>query len=300
MHVFDNANILTARPCRCFMAEAPQSSVVSVEEVPIDHENSSKGVIAKVIINRPEKLNALNSDVVAGLKRICSWAEENNHVRVLVISGAMPNTPPEGKRGKPNSFVAGADITEFVGSDSNEIRERFMDNAIERVWNLSKPTIAMVDGFALGGGCELACSCDLRIGSTRAVFGTPEINLGLIPGYGGTQRLPRLVGLGCAMEMILGGEMVDAKRALNIGLLNHLCEIDELEKKTMEVARNIGSKSPYTIKFAKSTVRESLELPLSKGLEKEAIDFANLFDSEDQTIGVRAFLERTEPEWIGK
>jgi len=289
-----------ASPCPITMADAPQSDVVSVEEKPIDSENLSKGVIAKVIINRPEKLNALNSDVVKQLKEICNWAEENDDVRVLVFSGAMPNPPAEGKRAKPNSFVAGADITEFVGKDSTEIREVFSDNAIERIWNLSKPTIAMIDGFALGGGCELACSCDLRIGSTRAVFGTPEINLGLIPGYGGTQRLPRLVGLGRAMEMILGGEMVNAERALSIGLLNHLCEVEELEQKTMEIATNIGSKSPHTIKFAKSTVRLALELPLSEGLEGEAIEFANLFDTEDQKIGVKAFLERSEPEWVGK
>ena len=300
MHVFDNTNILTACPCRCVMTNAPQSDVVSVEEIPVDSENLAKGNIAKVVINRPEKLNALNADVVAILKRVCKWAEENDSVRVLVFSGADPNPPSEGKRAKPNSFVAGADITEFVGRDSSEIRETFSDNAIESVWNLSKPTIAMIDGFALGGGCELACSCDLRIGSTRAIFGTPEINLGLIPGYGGTQRLPRLVGLGCAMEMILGGEMIQAERALSIGLLNHIFQIDELEEKTIDIARNIGSKSPLTITFAKSTVRLSLELPLSEGLERERIDFANLFDTEDQQIGVKAFLNRNEPEWVGR
>ena len=118
---------------------------------------------------------------MASLKAVCAWMEESDDVRVLVVTGAPPNPPPEGKRAKPHAFVAGADITEFAGAGSEVIRERFRNNAVEALWNLSKPTIAMVDGFALGGGCEVACSCDIRIASDRSTFGTPEINLGLIP-----------------------------------------------------------------------------------------------------------------------
>ena len=141
--------------------------VVIIEE--IECENGD-GTIAKVTINRPDKLNSLNQDVVRELKKMCKWVEESDSVRCVIITGAKPNAPPEGKRAKPNSFVAGADITEFAGKGSEEIREIFRDNAIEAIWNLSKPTIAMVDGFALGGGCEVACSCDIRIASTPVSY----------------------------------------------------------------------------------------------------------------------------------
>jgi enoyl-CoA hydratase len=282
------------------MSKPPQSDEVSCEEFPIEAQNPHKGVVAKVTIARPDKLNALNSGVSQALKEVCNWVTDNDDVRVIVFAGAPPNPPAEGKRPKPNAFIAGADISEFVGIDSDTIRQRFKGNIWEAIWHLDKPTIAMVDGFALGGGCEVAMSCDIRIGSERARFGTPEINLGLIPGGGGTQRLPRLVGYGRAMEMILSGEMVDAHSALQMGLLNHLYEVDELEQKTLELAKKIGSKSPHALKVAKSSVRAALEKPMSQGLEEEAIAFAGLFDSEDKEIGVKAFLERSEAEWVGR
>ncbi|MDP6640128.1 MAG: enoyl-CoA hydratase/isomerase family protein, partial [Candidatus Poseidoniaceae archaeon] len=241
------------------MSAAPQSDVVAIETIVIDDENPNNGVVAKVIVNRPDKLNALNSDVVTSLIQVCEWAENDDDVRVVVFAGQGPNPPAEGKRAKPNAFIAGADITEFVGVDSTTIHERFSNNAWEAIWALSMPTIAMVDGFALGGGCEVAMSCDIRIGSQRAKFGTPEINLGLIPGGGGTQRLPRLVGYGRAMEMVLSGEMIDADEAYRIGLLNRLTSDDELEAETIELAKNIGAKSPHTLKVAKQAVRTSLE-----------------------------------------
>lgn len=180
---------------------APVSQVVTVEQIPID-ESKDLGSVALVTINRPDKLNSLNSEVMASIKSIVAWAEATDSVRVVVVTGAEPNTPAEGKRAKPNAFVAGADITEFVGKSPGQIREKFTDNAVEALWKLNKPTIAMVDGFALGGGCEVACSCDIRITSDRSRFGTPEINLGLIPGYGATQRLVHLVGYGKTMELI--------------------------------------------------------------------------------------------------
>ena len=173
--------------------DAPQTDVLSIEEIPVN-EQEDHGSIALVTIQRPDKLNALNSDVMASLKAMVTWVEATDSIRVVVLTGAQPNEPPEGKRAKPNAFVAGADITEFVGMKSDEIRVKFTDNAVEALWDLSKPTIAMVDGFALGGGCEIACSCDLRIASDRSRFGTPEVNLGLIPGYGATQRLTHLIG----------------------------------------------------------------------------------------------------------
>ncbi len=270
------------------------SEVVNIEEIPCENGD---GVIAKVTINRPDKLNSLNQEVVAALKKMCSWAESNDSVRCVVICGAGPNLPPEGKRAKPNAFVAGADITEFIGKGSKEIRDIFTDNAIEAIWNLSKPTIAMVDGFALGGGCEVACSCDIRIASSRATFGTPEIKLGLIPGYGGTQRLAHLVGYGKAMEMVMTGNNVDADEAYRIGIVNQLVSPDELENATLKIAQTIASKSMHTLRVAKKTIRAALDNSITDGVAIEAEAFANLFDSEDKEIGVQAFINRDTPQW---
>ena len=270
------------------------SEVLVIEEIPCENGD---GMIAKVTINRPDKLNALNQDVTSSIKEMCKWAEENDSIRCVVITGAKPNPPPEGKRAKPHAFVAGADITEFVGKGSQEIRELFRDNAIEAIWNLNKPTIAMVDGFALGGGCEVACSCDIRIASDRSIFGTPEIKLGLIPGYGGSQRLVHLVGYGRAMEMMMTGNNVSAEDAHRMGIVNHLCTPDDLESKTMEIAQTIASKSMHTLRVAKQTIRASLDNGITDGVEIEAVAFANLFDTEDKEIGVQAFLNRSEPEW---
>lgn len=270
------------------------SEVLVIEEIPCENGD---GMIAKVTINRPDKLNALNEDIRTKIKKMCKWADENDSIRCVVITGAKPNPPPEGKRPKPHSFVAGADITEFVGKGSEEIREIFRDNAIETIWNLKKPTIAMIDGFALGGGCEVACSCDIRIASDRSIFGTPEIKLGLIPGYGGTQRLVHLVGYGRAMEMMMTGNNVSAEDAYRMGIVNHLCAPENLESKTMEIAQTIASKSMHTLRVAKQAIRASLDNGITDGVEFEAIVFAKLFDTEDQEIGVQAFLNRSEPEW---
>ena len=274
----------------------PQSDVMKVELHPISEEHDL-GFIASMTIDRPDKLNALNADVLSSLHAVCEWMEATDDVRVLVVSGASPNPPPEGKRAKPHAFVAGADITEFAGAGSEVIRERFRNNAVEALWNLSKPTIAMVDGFALGGGCEVACSCDIRIASDRSTFGTPEINLGLIPGYGATQRLERLVGYGKAHEMIMTGDMVPAEEALRIGLVNHVVPADDLEATVMAMAQRIGSKSSLALRVGKATVRAALDEGLTDGVEVEAIAFAGLFDSEDKEIGVQAFMNRTTAEW---
>ena len=274
----------------------PQSEVMKLELHPISEEDDL-GHIACMTIDRPDKLNALNADVMASLKAVCAWMEEADDVRVLVVSGAPPNAPPEGKRAKPHAFVAGADITEFAGVGSEVIRKRFTDNAVEALWNLRKPTIAMVDGFALGGGCEVACSCDIRVASDRSTFGTPEINLGLIPGYGATQRLERLVGYGKAHEMIMTGDMVPAEEAHRIGLVNHVVAPEELESTVMAMARRIGSKSSHALRVGKQTVRAALDEGLTDGVAIEAEAFAMLFDSEDKEIGVQAFMNREQAAW---
>lgn len=275
---------------------APQTDVLSIEELPIN-DQKDVGSVALVTINRPDKLNALNDEVMSSLKSMVAWVEATDSIRVVVLTGAQPNQPPEGKRMKPNAFVAGADITEFVGKRSDDIREMFADNAVEALWGLSKPTIAMVDGFALGGGCEVACSCDVRIASSRSRFGTPEINLGLIPGYGATQRLVRLIGYGKTMEMVMTGEMIDADEAHRIGLANHVCPPEELREFTLNMARLIGSKSSNTLRVGKATIRAALDVGLTEGVALEAEAFASLFDSKDKEIGVNAFLNRETAEW---
>ena len=278
---------------------APESELLKVELLPIDNEHDI-GFIACLTIDRPDKLNALNAEVMDGLKAICAWVEAREDVRVLIVTGAPPNPPAEGKRAKPHAFVAGADITEFAGAGSEVIRVKFTDNAVEALWNLSKPTIAMVDGFALGGGCEVACSCDIRIASDRSRFGAPEINLGLIPGYGATQRLERLVGYGKAHEMIMTGDMVPADEAHRIGLVNHVVAPEDLRETVVSMAQRIGSKSSHALRVGKEVVRSALDESLTDGVTTEAAAFAGLFDSEDKEIGVQAFINRETPQWKHK
>ncbi len=271
--------------------------VLLIERLPVDEGNPEVGHIVLVTINRPDKLNALNQDVMAAIKAFCTQVEEDESARCVVFTGAAPGPAPEGKRPKPNAFVAGADISEFQGMGSEEIRPIFADNGWEAIWGISLPTIAMIDGFALGGGCEVAVSCDLRVASDRSKFGTPEINLGLIPGGGGTQRLVRLIGHGRTMEMVFTGEMIDAHEAHRIGLVNHVTAAEDLRERTMTLARSIGSKSGHALRVAKATLRAALETPLSEGVQIEANAFAGLFDSDDKEIGVNAFLNREPAVW---
>ena len=276
------------------------TEVLIVEEVLVESASPEEGVISVWTLNRPDKLNALNSDSHIAIKEQCVKAESDDNVRCIVIRGAPPLEPKEGKRPKPPAFAAGADISEFSGKNSDDVRPFFEENAWEAVWNVSKPTIAMVDGFALGGGTELALSCDIRISSERSTFGQPEINLGLIPGGGGTQRLCRLIGYGRTMEIVLSGGMVSSSEALQMGIVNRIVSHEELESKTMELAMEIASKSPYVTKVAKRVVRGALDLPFSEGILMERSEFVALFDTEDKEIGVSAFLDRSDPKWVGR
>lgn len=277
-----------------------EQDILLEELILIDEDDHSKGKIVIFTINRPDKLNALNNSVVEAIKRASSKIISDDSIRVAIFAGASPNKPPEGKRSKPNSFVAGADISEFKGKKSEEIFKTFSDNCWEAVWKIEKPTIAMIDGFALGGGCELAMSCDIRMATDRSVFGQPEINLGLIPGGGGTQRLTHLVGYGKSLELILSGKFIDAEEAYSFGLINHICSPEELRNKTIELATTIGSKSSHTLKIAKSAVRMALNSSIDEGIQKELRVFSDLFDTEDKEIGVNAFLEKKTPDWKGR
>lgn len=249
-----------------------------------------RGAVAVLTINRPDKLNALNSKVHSEGVKALDDLRADAEVRVLVITGA-------GEK----SFVAGADISEFAGQTAVTQRgvfyERSLFNSLD---SFPKPVIAMVNGFCLGGGCELALACDIRLASERARFGQPEINLGIIPGGGGTQRLTRLVGEGKAMELILSGEMIDASTALDLGLANHVFAPEELEAKTMEMANKIAEKSPIALQMAKEAVKLASRSNLDEGLRREVDLFAICFSTEDKEEGVAAFLEKRKPAFKGK
>ncbi len=252
-------------------------------------ENMDPG-IRLVTIDRPQKMNALNAAVRDALTDAAAEAAADADVRVLVITGA-------GEK----AFIAGADIGEFADRTPLEQREAMATPTIfDRIWNFPLPTIAMINGYCLGGGCELALACDVRIGADTARIGQPEVNLGIIPGGGGTQRLTRLVGYGKAHQLILTGEIIDAVKAYEIGLLDEIVPANELVEKTLEVARAMASKSPVTLKLAKRALRAAYEMELSAGLEQERDLFALAFSTDDKVEGVKAFLEKRKPEWKGR
>jgi len=249
-----------------------------------------RGRVALITINRPDKLNALNIATRKELAEALDELRNDEEVRVVVITGA-------GEK----AFVAGADINEFAGRTA--IQQRAVMKArsvLTAAEDFPKPLIAMINGFCLGGGCELALSCDLRIASDRAKFGQPEINLGIIPGGGGTQRMARLIGEGKTMQIVLTGEMIDAQEAYRLGLVNEIHPAAELETKTMEMANRIAEKSPVALAMAKTAVKNAARMNLREGLDQEIDLFALCFSSEDKEEGVRAFLEKRKPEFKGR
>lgn len=249
-----------------------------------------EGKVAILTINRPDKLNALSSTVHKEGVQALDELRVDDSVRVVVITGS-------GEK----SFIAGADISEFAGktpvTQRATFQERTLFNAID---TFPKPVIAMVNGFCLGGGNELALACDLRICSDTARFSQPEINLGVMPGGGGTQRLTRLVGEGRSMEMCLSGEMIDASTAHRFGLVNHVHPVDELRAKTLELAGKIAEKAPIALQLVKEAVKFASRSNLDEGLRREVDLFAICFSTEDKTEGVSAFLEKRKPEFKGK
>jgi enoyl-CoA hydratase len=249
-----------------------------------------RGRVAIVTINRPDKLNALNiatrSDILAAFDQL----ESDDEVRVVVVTGA-------GEK----AFIAGADINVFAGMTAIKQRAGLKGRrAFDAVEDFPKPVIAMINGFALGGGCELALACDIRIASTKAKLGQPEIKLGIIPGGGGTQRLTRLIGEGKAMELILTGDMISAEEAKQLGLVNHVFAPEELEAKTMELANRIAELSPVALAMAKASVKNAARMNLREGLDSEVDLFALCFSSEDKEEGVRAFIEKRKAEFKGR
>ena len=246
--------------------------------------------VAIITINRPEKRNALNIQTRDEGAAALDELREDDTVGVVVFTGAGDK-----------AFVAGADIAEFAGRTAITQREVMLGRSLfTAIDSFPKPVIAMVNGYCLGGGCEFALACDIRIASETASFGQPEINLGIIPGGGGTQRLTRLVGEGKAMEMILTGDIIDARTAFNLGLVNMVVPAADLEAKTMEIANRISEKSPVALRLAKEAVKLASRSNLDEGLRREVDLFALCFSSEDKDEGVRAFLEKRKPAFKGK
>ena len=246
--------------------------------------------IAWVTLNRPEKMNALNNALLKELECEIAGLEHDAEVGVVVLTGA-------GEK----AFVAGADISELKDLDSGSAREQALKGqaVFNRIAALPKPVIAAVNGFALGGGCELALSAHIRVASENAKFGLPEVSLGIIPGYGGTQRLPRLVGAGVGLDMILSGDMIPAADALRMGLVSRVFPQADLKAGVEKLAKTILSRGPLALTRAISAVQQGLDMPLEQGLQFEAALFGLLAASQDMKEGMGAFLEKRPAAFKG-
>lgn len=246
--------------------------------------------IAVATLNRPEKHNAMSLEMKDAIVQVLRELDADPQVRVIVLTGAGDK-----------AFVAGADIAEFKERTLVEqlrlYQEGTMYDAVDR---LAKPLIARIDGYCFGGGLELAMACDIRIASDRSSFGQTEINLGIIPGGGGSQRLPRLVGLGTALRMTLTGERISASEAWRMGLVDEVVAPPLLDARVTEVAGTIASKSAVAVRLAKAAVKAATRLPMDQGLRYEQTLFSLVFSSEDKDEGVAAFLEKREPRWKDK
>jgi enoyl-CoA hydratase len=246
--------------------------------------------LAWLTLNRPEKLNALNNEVLRELEQVIADLEQDPEVGAVVITGA-------GEK----AFVAGADIAELKTLDTAGARIQALRGqaVFQRIESMPKPVIAAVNGFALGGGCELALACHIRIASENARFGLPEASLGIIPGYGGTQRLPRLVGKGIALDMILSAEMVSAADALRMGLVSRVVPQADLRAAAEKLARTILSRGPLALRSVLAAVHEGIEMPLAQGQQYEAALFGLLAASQDMQEGMGAFLEKRPAQFKG-
>ncbi len=246
------------------------------------------GAVAVVTLNRPQQLNALSYNLVKDLCLAVEQLDSDEEVRAIIVTGG------------DKVFAAGADIKEMAGLGPFEEKVHGRLAYRDRINKISKPIIAAVSGFALGGGCELAMSCDIIIASETAKFGQPEINLGTIPGSGGTQRLPRLVGKHRAMEMVLTGEFISAADALRYGLVNRVVPVELLLEEAKTIADKIAAKPPIAVKAAKEAILKSANTALDDGLDFERKSFYMLFASEDRNEGMKAFLEKRKPVFKGK
>ena len=242
-----------------------------------------EGHLAIVTINRPKALNALNSETLKDLNTVIEDLEKDMNVYAVILTGA-------GEK----SFVAGADIAEMKDLNEEQGKEFGIlgNNVFRRLENLDKPVIAAISGFALGGGCELAMSCDIRIASEKAKFSQPEAGLGITPGFGGTQRLARMVGIGRAKEMIYTCDMIKAEEAYRIGLVNKVVPLETLMDEAKAMANKIIGNAPIAVKYCKDAINRGMQVDIDQAILIESEDFGKCFASEDQTEGMTAFLER--------
>lgn len=250
-----------------------------------------KDRIGVLTINRPDKMNAISEELTAELSQLLDDVENDDDLRALVITGAGDK-----------AFVAGADINELVGRDAILGRKvsRRRQEIFSRIENLPVPAIAAVNGYALGAGLELALACTIRICSVEAKFGAPEVKLGIIPGDGGTQRLPRLVGLGRAMEMVLIGDFIDAQEAFRIGLVNRVVPPSELMGQALALAQKIATRPPLAVRYAKEAVNQSMDGSPVSGYALESYLHALACTTEDKKEGVAAFLEKRKGDFKGQ
>ena len=246
--------------------------------------------IARVIINRPKVLNALNTPTWADLRTVFENARDDDRVRGIILTGAGDK-----------AFIAGADISELAqaGAFQAEESSRFGQAVLELIENLGKPVVAAINGFALGAGCETAMACTIRIAVENAKFGQPEVKLGLLPGGGGTQRLPRLVGKGRALQLILSGEMIDAQEAYRIGLVNEVVSAANLMARAQTILKQISANAPIAIKFAIEATNKGLDTSQSEGFALEASYFGICAATDDKKEGTSAFLEKRVPQFHG-
>ena len=246
------------------------------------------GKVGLVKLNRPESYNALNQKLLSELMASLKELDERDDLGAMVVTG------------NEKAFAAGADISSMVEATPNDIKNSTFIPTFSLIRDIKKPVVAAVSGYCLGGGLELAMSCDMIIASTTSKFGQPEINLGIIPGAGGTQRLTRAVGKFIAMEMILNNRTLRAEEALSLGLINAVYEVDDYLEKSISLAQKVADRAPLAIKSAKRAINQVDELNLTEGLKEERDLFFELFSSLDQKEGMRAFLEKRKPTWKGR
>lgn len=253
-------------------------------------EITQNGKLAYVVINRPELRNALNTETLQEIATALKLLERDASIGCVIFTG-------KGEK----SFAAGADIAQLKEKTALDVfNPNGMSEVYDKIEMYDKPTIAMVNGFALGGGCELALACDIRVASTKAKFGLPELNLSIIPAAGGTQRLARVVGKGLALDMILTGRFLDGEQAQRIGLVSEVVPPEELEEKTVEIAEKILAKGPLAVKLAKLAVHSGFETDQKTALIIEKLAQAVLFSTEDKNEGTTAFLEKRKAEFSSK
>jgi enoyl-CoA hydratase/carnithine racemase len=250
-----------------------------------------KGAIAYVTVNRPKVLNALNTPTWADLRTAFEAARDDAAVRGVILTGAGDK-----------AFIAGADISELASATGPEAHRssRFGQEVLDLIENLGKPVIAAVNGFALGGGCETAMACTIRVAVDSATFGQPEVKLGVVPGCGGTQRLPRLIGKGRALQLILSGEMIGVQEAYRIGLVNEIVPAPDLIARAETILKKIASNAPIAVKFALEAANKGMETSQGEGLLLEASYFGLCAATEDKKEGTSAFLEKRAPQFHGR